>query len=313
MGNEAGAAVLGVEQPGNTDVTPPSDPSGENGFIPENNDQLNPNEPAPNDLDAPGLSEDNAAFLQSKGYKGVEDFDKVVTSYNELEKLHSSAIITPETDDFTSPDWDKFGKRVGALDTADAYSFEAPPDLPDNVVYDASLSDDFKPIAHKYKLTVQQAKGIHDDFSGVFANRQVDQFNGQNDSIKQAGQNLANEYGGSANHPQFQQAMTDAFKSMNATPGLIDAYVRKGILVEIPGKPGQYNPTDETVVMAHASHGAALMNEPGDFDIPKGNQNNPFAADTLNLTEQGKIIRSNPKTARALVIQAGKDPKLYQL
>lgn len=311
---EAGAAVLGEPsmEAGNTSDTPPTEPSVENGSIAEGQELENGQQPNLEE-NTTGLSEDNLAFLQSKGYKGSEDLDKIVTSYNELEKLHSQSIITPETDDFTDESWDKFGKRVGAPEAVDAYEFEMP-DLPDNVVYDQSLADDFKQIAHKYKVTTAQAQGMHNDFSKVFTDRQTGFQESTQESIGQAGQTLSNEWGGSPEHPQYKQNVSDAFKSMNATPGLIDAYVRAGILREVPGSKGQYNPTDASVVMAHAAHGAALMSEPsGEFDPVATGQNNPFSKENENMTKQGQIMRQDPELARALIKQAGKDPATYSL
>ena len=313
MVNEAGAAVLGEPsvEAGNTGDTPPIEAPGENGSIPEGNEQGNEHlEDAGN---TPSLSEDNLAFLQSKGFNGPEDLDGIATSYREMEKLHSQQKITPETDDFTDEGWDKFGKRVGVPDAVDGYVFDAP-DLPDNVVYDQSLADDFKTIAHKYKVTPAQAKGIHNDFSKIFTDRQVGYHETTQESITQTGQTLVNEWGGSADHPQYKQAIADAFKSMKNTPGLIDAYKRAGILKELPDQPGQYNPTDAAVVMAHAQHGAALMSEPnGEFDPVATGQSNPFSEKHFDMTKQGQILKKDPELARALIKQAGKDPKLYSL
>jgi len=40
---------------------------------------------------------------------------------------------------------------------------------------------------------------------------------------------------------------------------------------------------------------------------------NPFSRDTLNLSEQGKIVQENPEQAKILIKQAGKDPANYGL
>jgi hypothetical protein len=40
---------------------------------------------------------------------------------------------------------------------------------------------------------------------------------------------------------------------------------------------------------------------------------NPWAKDSFNLTEQGKLVRSDPNKAKALIRAAGKDPSAYGL
>lgn len=40
---------------------------------------------------------------------------------------------------------------------------------------------------------------------------------------------------------------------------------------------------------------------------------NPFKRESLNLTEQGKILKSDPNKARRLMQEAGKDPSVYGL
>lgn len=40
---------------------------------------------------------------------------------------------------------------------------------------------------------------------------------------------------------------------------------------------------------------------------------NPFSKEHFNLTQQGKLIRENPEQARQLIIQAGLNPKTYEL
>ncbi|ASF27841.1 scaffolding protein [Bacillus amyloliquefaciens] len=40
---------------------------------------------------------------------------------------------------------------------------------------------------------------------------------------------------------------------------------------------------------------------------------NPFSQDHLNLTEQGRILKSDPEQARKLIIQAGGNPAIYGL
>lgn len=55
----------------------------------------------------------------------------------------------------------------------------------------------------------------------------------------------------------------------------------------------------------------------GGSDFKDGNksgQANPFVrGDNFNLTEQGKLIRNNPKLAKRYIKEAGKDPAKYNL
>lgn len=254
--------------------------------------------------------EDNRRYAETKGLKSMDD---MVKSYRNLEtKLGQGLQMKPEGEngDFTPEQWAEFGKKVGAPESKDFYEFQRP-EIPDNVAYDEPLEHGFKDVAHKYKLTKQQANGVYKDMAKMMVDNQLQGSQVVDQLAGRAHSELEREWGGS-DSPVYQENAKAAFQNIKQTPGLLEAYEQAGLLVR---NGSGYNPTSSALVMHHASMANATMKEPGGFDGFKGGSGgtNPFAQGSENFTAQGQLVKTDPDKARAYIRQAGGNPSDYGL
>lgn len=99
----------------------------------------------------------------------------------------------------------------------------------------------------------------------------------------------------------IQLAVSKDAQDTDIVAGLID----KSKLIF--GEDGKITGLDEQVKALKESKGF-LFKQPTAGYEPKGGNNpqkNPFAKDTFNLTEQGRLFRENPEQARAMAAAAG--------
>jgi hypothetical protein len=90
--------------------------------------------------------------------------------------------------------------------------------------------------------------------------------------------------------------------------GLKDALVKGGLLTADGGV------RNATLAFALARVGKELFSEDS-FATGDGAGviSNPWAKETSNLTEQGRLVRQDPDKARALIRAAGQNPATYGL
>ena len=297
--NEAGNSVETEEQP--------NEPSSENGSIDdggENKGALQADMPESPLLK---ISDDRMEFAKQKGWDKLETADAIIDSYKELEQHNSTIDLSLKSDDPTEEEWADFRKRSGAPESSDKYELSPPEDMPDHVYYDDDLLSKSKEAAHKVGLKPQQFNEYNKIMQDHMIEQQVIFHQNRLEAMDTAGDAIRREW---QSDVVMQDKLQTAFRSISASPGLKDAYIAAGILVEDP-KTGKYTPTNADIVFYHAETGEKLMSEPGGFDGVAAHVSgqNPFKdGDHYNATHQGALITQDPELAKARIREAGKDP-----
>lgn len=137
---------------------------------------------------------------------------------------------------------------------------------------------------------------------------------GDNDALKQQIRELQDKNKASA--AEYEAKMKDL--RMNTAIQLAvakdaqDADIVAGLIDKsklILGEDGKVAGLEEQVKALRESKGFLFKTEPSSGGYhPKGGgdpQKNPFAHDSFNLTEQGRLFRENPEQARAMASAAG--------
>lgn len=112
-----------------------------------------------------GFDEDTNAFVENKGWGGVDD---VLSSYRNLEKFAGGAknLVELPGVDADADAMNAFYGALGRPDTPDDYGFE----MPDGG--DSELFGWFRGAAHKHGLTESQAASFLNDYQEMVGGRQ---------------------------------------------------------------------------------------------------------------------------------------------
>jgi hypothetical protein len=252
-----------------------------------------------------GLSEDNRKTVEAKGWVGKGP-DEIIKSYRNLEGQLGKAIVVPK-DDAGPEDWHKFFGKIGRPETADAYELKRPANVPENLPYDAKRADQFKVWAHEAGLTPKQAAIVHDKYMSEWANEFQLVSQQQEQKAKEAHEAVVKEWG-DPDSTKYKRNQELANRTIRNNGG-------DDLLKELQSF-GALGPNKEVL----APRLANLLAKLGESNYAEDSlwagestRINPFAKANENLTEQGKIIRSDPDHARVLIRQAGIDPKEYGL
>lgn len=252
------------------------------------------------------LDEDTRKTAEAKGWKSPAD---PIKSYNDLFKDYSRKTansLTPPAEDAPPEAWSEFYNKLGRPEAPDGYEYKLPEGVPEDLPYDQNLAAQSKAWAHEAGLTPKQAQALHDRFA-VF---QAENFKAHQEAMAQdverAHAALVKEWGDPASvEYKRNQELANRTLRNNGGEELVTDLKRTGVLDP------NGNVRSPKLAAALAKIGNSLYAEDAVYAGP-GNMPNPFApGPTENLGEQGKLIRSNPQLAKALMRQANVDPALY--
>lgn len=246
--------------------------------------------------------EGNRRFVEAKQF---DSLDAAVKSQRELEGKLAQSLVMPG-EEATQEDWDKFYQKAGRPENAEGYTFTIDRDnLPENFPYDETAAANFKAKALEAGISQKQAALLHDWFvdnqAGLFTEQTEKQQKRSEDTTRE----LVSKWGDLDTEAYKEQSML-ADRAMRGL-GVKDAFIEHGIM----SKEGVIYNTQ--IALAMAKLGAENYAE----DALHGNgevlSSNPFAEGSRNLTEQGQLVRNDPKRAAGLIRAAGGDPKKYGL
>lgn len=104
------------------------------------------------------ISEDNAKYMQTKGLKSV---DALAESYRNLEKLSTSKITIPQSED--KEGWNKLYTKLGRPEKADGYDIEVAEEL----------KSDVQELLFKNGLSSSQAKDLISSYNKLMEDQKT--------------------------------------------------------------------------------------------------------------------------------------------
>ena len=250
------------------------------------------------------LSDDNRQVAEAKGWA---DADKVVESYRNLEaKIGDS--LRPPGDDATPEEWQAFYGKLGRPETPSGYEFQMPHGLTEDFPYDAESAEHFAEWAHEAGLSPRQAQSLHDRFvqnlNGQFSARQT----ADADAVDTAHGALVEAWGEPATE-RYRRNVELANRAMRELGGdnLAAAFKARGAITADGAI------ADPAIAFMLQKAGERLYSEDQVFGA-QGRASNPFSKPTENITEQGRLLRSDPELARTFIRAANREhefPRLF--
>lgn len=253
------------------------------------------------------LSEDNRAAVEAKEWfkDGTLDAEKLIGSYRNLESEYSKSLRMPG-ENATADDWGAFYDKLGRPETADKYELKLDADsVPENFPYDEKSAVEFRNWAHDAGLNPKQAQMLHDRFVG----HQAGSFSAQQEAVGQkadaAHREIVSKWGPVESEPYKQnvELMSRAVQQL----GLGEAFKEAGVIS------GNGEILNAKIATAFAKVGKELYAEDTMMTGANGALSNPWNAGKENITDQGRILRSDPKLAKSLIQAAGQKPADYGL
>lgn len=224
-----------------------------------------------------GLSDEtHKSLVANKGWKSPAD---ALTSYSDLERKLTEAT-TPKS---YKPD---------------AYKFTAPANAAD-IGYNDGLATAFRDFVAAKGIDPSVASELHDMYVGnvataVGANSEASAAQVEA-RLSDTHASLTREWG-SPEGPAFQRNVLLAERAMNQL-GLQEELLATGVLIKDANGTHVANPK---MFAALAKVGNALYSEDrvyGEASIDR----NPFAAETMDLTAQGRLVKDDPAKALLLI------------
>lgn len=244
----------------------------------------------------------NLDWAKSKGWvaeDGTVSTDKVFEGYRNLETKLGSMITVPG-EKATPEERERFYKALGVPEKSDGYSFKRPDGLPPELPYDEAMAGRFKQWAHDARLPPDAAQKLHDAYVGQFAEDLKAWDAEQGQKAKAAHETLVKAWG-DPNTEDYARNKDAAIRALRSEQfnGLEQELKEAGLLT----KDGNY--TSPRIAQLLAAVGSQQQNDT--FIGLNGTPvtGNPFAKESLNLTEQSIIANKDPARARQLAQAAG--------
>lgn len=249
-----------------------------------------------------GLNEGNRKLVERTGWKSVDD---AFTSYTNLETKLSEAPRLPGKD-AKPEDWQKVFDSVRP-EKPEGYELPLPSGLPENFAYDKTMADEFRTWAHESGLHPSQAAKLHDMYVQKSAAIMADVKASEDKAVGDAHAAIVKAWGAPETET-YKQNISYIDRAVSSEPGLLDAFKAAGFLT------AEGEVKNATVAQTLAKWSKQLF---GEDALHKGDTPNttvnPFHADTENITQQNRLISSDPQRATELIKQAGRDPKRWRL
>lgn len=240
--------------------------------------------------------EGNRTLIETKGWKD-KPVDDVLNAYRGLETKLGQALVPPG-ENAGEDEWSAFYSKLGRPEKADGYQFKLPETVPADTPYDAKSAEAFKSWAHKAGLTPSQAQVLHDEYLGHIAGQYQEATTKVAGDVEKAHDAIVKQWGvpESDTYKRNLELADRAARKLQLT----DALKRRGVI-------GQDNTImDADFAFALSKIGTELYAEDMLHGGPTAARN-PFSDKHFDLTEAGKLVRSDPEMAKAFIRAAGKE------
>lgn len=254
-----------------------------------------------------GLSEGTRKWVETKGYKSVED---AISGGMNAESRLGTAISLP-ADDASAEEWNekvfsRLPEAMRPITSPDKVEYKRPEGLPENLPYSEELANASKAWAAEAGATPKVAQAYHDKFVGYMAEQAQAQQVAIAQSVEKTADDLVKDWG-PMDSDGFKEKLTVANRAMKNL-GLVDVFKAKGILLP------DGTLTDPQVARAYQAIGDAMFREDTINADGVVAGENPFKKDgngQRNLTAISALVKSDPERAKRLAREAGENPDLW--
>ena len=250
-----------------------------------------------------GLHDDNRRVAEAKGWDSA---DKVVESYRNLEaKIGDS--LRPPADDAAPEEWQAFYTKLGRPDDPSAYEFKMPAGLSENFPYDEGSVTAFAQWAHEAGLSGKQAQGLHDRFVHYLNAQFVSSVEAHDSVVADAHEEIIGAWGepSTEKYRRNVELANRALRELGGD-GLAQSLRTRGAITA----DGEI--ADPAIGFMLQKAGERLFSEDQVF-AANARTTNPFARDGENVTEQGRLLRSDPELARNFIRAANREAEFPRL
>lgn len=260
-----------------------------------------------------GLETDSLKYAETNGIKSMSD---ALTKSRELEKLVGNSVRLPgadASDDDHKSFLDKTLKPY-VPESVDGYEFAMPEDMPEGMAYDSEFVGSFKEGMLERGMPPQFADQVHDWFvSDVLIPQFTESVEATQAEADASNELLVKEWG-EKDSPEFKAGLEHVMRAVNEFGG--DEY--KEALLEAGVIDDDNNILNAALLLPLAKISQKFMSEDS---LESGDlvTENPFADETRNWTKMNDLVQAalsgkqDPKSVKALIQQAGKEPAKYGL
>lgn len=254
---------------------------------------------------------ENLAYVKTKGW---QDPDGAVKSYRELESEASKSKIKLPDKDTKPEELDAFYNQLGRPEKPEGYEFKLPEKLPEAFPYEENTATEFKGISHKLRLTAEQAQGLHDWYVSEKAKGFTEEVGSIARKVEGAHDIIVKEFGDpkGADYKRKIELADRSVRELGRTVSPKDPGALRKELADIGAITPDGKVMAPLLIMALSKVGDTLYQEDKVYSGINAS-NNPWKEATENLTQQGKILKEDPETARQLILAANKNPKDFGL
>lgn len=241
----------------------------------------------------PGLVKDpdNLSYVKTKNWKSPEE---AIKSYRELETQFSKSEKAPPPPE--SPE---------------AYQFKLAETVPETFPYEEATANEFREVAHKARMPVEMAQGLHDWYIDKQAKAYQEGLKLTAGKVTSAHEKIVKAFGDPSGD-QYKRGVELADRAVRELGDPSDRNSLRKELVEIGAILPDGKIMAPNLILALSKIGEELYAEDRVFSGISSSEN-PFKASSENLTAQGRLLTENPEQARQLILAANLKPTDYGL
>lgn len=254
---------------------------------------------------------DNLNYIKAKKWSSPEE---AIKSYRELESNASKSKLQLPNENSKPEEVDAFYNQLGRPEKSDGYEFKLPEKLPESFPYEEESANKFREVAHKGRLTSEQAQGLHD----WYVQEQAAQYQATLEStakkVEGAHDSIVKSFGDPKGE-QYKRGMELADRTVRELGNMIDPknnQVLRKELIDIGAILPDGKVMAPNLIVALSKIGETLYSEDRVYS-GISSAKNPWKSDSENLTLQGKFLKDDPDTARQMILGANLRPEDYGL
>lgn len=257
------------------------------------------------DTFAKSFSDEDKAWAEQNGIKSEADLVKTAREAQSL----VGKTIRPPGPDATPAELEAFFAKAGRPEKPADYKFTMPADLPSDFPYEEKSAEQFREWGHKYGLHPWQADGLHAEYVKQMAGGFTASKEALENAVTTSTETLQKEFKASYGTPDYDAKLELVDRALRGLGGKDDPGGKKfrAELVDA----GILSPQGAVLRPQIIARLATVGEFYKEGNLPDGGGggaggSNPFASG--DMTEQMRLIRTEPETALKYIAATGKQP-----